>query len=507
MSRKLKQMQIRFKRKKGYITVYLTLLFGVLLPIPIALTEGAAAGASRLQAELVADLGIDSCFAEYHKELLRQYGLFFIDDSYGTPNGSVSQVEKHLEDYLSYNTAEEDSKKISGYYNLQRLKKQYLEIEEVSFATDKAGEVWKAQAVAYMKAKYGAGVIESIKNSISTAQDNGLLTQNPQAEMEQKRQEIHDIVERKKEETEETGETVDTGREEESFSFDKLMDMIQSWRAQNLFAVVIPENESVSQMGFQKEKVVSYRYPKNLCNEGSGLVKDENTFSWEEELLYNAFLLEKYGCFTKSKEDSCLSYEMEYILFGKENDYENLQACIERLTAVREVSNFLYLNTKDPVKKGQVKAVCTAICSFCMVPELSDALTQVTLGLWAYGESLTDVKCLLNGGKVPLIKEKGEWNLTFSSLLDVNSWRKDYGYGSKKATALSYTDYLAILLGCMDKEEKTLRSMDIVELDIRKTAGNKDFRLDQCIDSMLVSFGFTDQYRHNYVFTRYMRYE
>lgn len=498
-------MQTRFKKQKGYITVYLTLLFGVLLPLPLSLLEGVAAGAARLQAELVADLGIDSCFAEYHKELLRQYGLFFIDDSYGTANGSVSQVEKHLAQYLSYNTAEEESKKIAGYYNLQRLKKQYLEIEEVSFATDEAGAVWKAQAIAYMKARYGATFVEEIKNRIQMVEDNGLLSQDLEERLGQTQREMHDIIERKKEESE---EMVDTGREEESFSYDKLMDAIQSWKAQSLFAIVMPENETVSQMAFQKNKVVSYQYPQMLCNEGSGLPAElKNGFSLEEELLYNAYIMEKYGCFTKPKADSYLSYEVEYILFGKEKDFNNLQASIERLVTIREVSNFLYLNTKDPVKKGQVKAVCTAICTFCMVPELSEALTQVTLGLWAYAESLLDVKCLLKGGKVPLIKEKGDWNVSFSSLLHPNSWRQDYGYGSKKVTALSYSDYLTILLACMDKEEKTLRSMDIVELDIRKTAGNEYFRLDQCIDAMLVSFGFSDQYQHDYVFTRYMRYE
>lgn len=496
-------MQTRFKKKSAYITVYFTLLFGVLLPVPISLLEGVASGAARVQAEIAADLAIDSCFAEYHKELLRQYGLFFIDDSYGTANGSVSQVEEHLTEYLSYNTAEEDNKKIAGYYNLQRLKKQYLEIEEVSFATDEAGAVWKAQAIAYMKARYGTDFVEEIKNRIHTVEENEIWNQSLEESLDQTQREIHDIIERKKEDPE---ESVDTGKEEASFSYDKLNDAIQNWKGQNLFAVVVPEKETVSSMAFQKNKVVSYQYRNRLCNEGSGLAEKKD-FSLEDEILYNAYLTDKYGCFTKKKQDSYLVYEIEYILFGKEKDFDNLQSCVERLTAMREAANFIYLNTKDPVKKAEVRGICTAICTFCMVPELSEALTQVTLGLWAYGESLIDVKCLLKGGKVPIIKEKEDWNLSFSAILNPHSWSKDYGYGSKKMTALSYSDYLSILLGCMNQEEKTLRSMDVVELDIRKTAGNEHFRLDQCIDAMLVSMGFTDTYQHNYVLTRYMRYE
>ena len=90
-----------FKTQSGYITVYLTLTFAIILSLLLALVEGAAMGAARLQAELVADLGMDSIFAEYHRELFSQYGLLFVDDSYGTKKGSLSKVEKHLAEYMS----------------------------------------------------------------------------------------------------------------------------------------------------------------------------------------------------------------------------------------------------------------------------------------------------------------------------------------------------------------------------------------------------------------------
>ena len=67
-----------------------------MLSLLLTLIEGAAVGATRLQAELTADLGLDSVFAEYHRELLRQYGVFYIDDSYGNEKGGISRVEQHL---------------------------------------------------------------------------------------------------------------------------------------------------------------------------------------------------------------------------------------------------------------------------------------------------------------------------------------------------------------------------------------------------------------------------
>lgn len=76
------QTKSKFKSKPAegaYLTIYLSLTFGIVLSLLLALIEGATIGAVRAQAELVADLGMDSIFAEYHRELLNQYELFFID--------------------------------------------------------------------------------------------------------------------------------------------------------------------------------------------------------------------------------------------------------------------------------------------------------------------------------------------------------------------------------------------------------------------------------------------
>ena len=92
------QTKSKFKSKPAegaYLTIYLSLTFGIVLSLLLALIEGATIGAVRAQAELVADLGMDSIFAEYHRELLNQYELFFIDSSYGGSNGGIGKTETH----------------------------------------------------------------------------------------------------------------------------------------------------------------------------------------------------------------------------------------------------------------------------------------------------------------------------------------------------------------------------------------------------------------------------
>ena len=124
------------RKQSGYITVYLTFTFAIILSLLLALVEGAAMGAARMQAELVADLGMDSIFAEYHRELFSQYGLLFIDDSYGTKKGSLSKIEKHLSEYMSYNLNPQKGLTVVPGSNWIGLENIYLEIEEAAFATD-----------------------------------------------------------------------------------------------------------------------------------------------------------------------------------------------------------------------------------------------------------------------------------------------------------------------------------------------------------------------------------
>ena len=57
---------------------------------------------------------------------------------------------------------------------------------------------------------------------------------------------------------------------------------------------------------------------------------------------------------------------------------------------------------------------------------------------------------------------------------------------------LSYEDHLRVFLMLMNRQDKVMRSLDIVEMDIRQTLGNEHFRIDQCISYLKVGFGFSD---------------
>lgn len=424
-------MQTIFNHRyqNGYLTVYLSLLFGIVLSLLLALIEGAAIGAARLQAELVADLGVDSVFAEYNRELLSRYGLFFIDDSYGSDQGSISKVEKHLEDYMNYNMSK--TSEFSGYTSFLQIANPYLEIEEAAFATDNSAEVWKAQAVKYIKDMNGLSLITELKDMLLTVSGQQLITRNIEAEMEQNKQQIvHAMNEKTIEEREQVQADSVT---EQGFSLNHIIDCIDAWKGQGVLSLVMPQETMVSTQVIDSTNCISHRYAQNQYSKGSGLpdyVDKPNGIT--DELLYGEYLMKMLGCYGVEKENTTLAYEIEYVIFGKDKDIYNLRECAERLLAIREVSNYIYLSTMDSAKQTEAQIVAIIICTLCLIPECTEALKQIILALWACAEAVVDVKCLMQGGKVSLIKTKEEWNLGLQGLFSGDYFQSLTGKGSEK---------------------------------------------------------------------------
>ncbi len=492
-------MQMRSRRENGYLTVYLSLVFAIILSLLLALVEGAAMGAARLQAELVADLGIDSVFAEYHRELFSQYGLLFIDDSYGTSKGSISKIEKHLTDYMSYNMNPKKGILIPPGSNWIGLESSYLEIEEAAFATDDNGAVWKAQAIDYMMSRYGMDIIKGIQEQLQTVEEKQLLSRDLKQELTDYKASFENAL--KTEEIEETNQ-----KTKEGFSYDTIIDFLDGFSGKGILHLTVSEQESLSSAIMNRQEYVSYRAEQGNSNQGCGLPEYiETPEGLINELIFDEFLLEKYGFYGKEKEGSHLQYQIEYILSGRDNDISNLRECVERLFMLRSVSNYLYLTTVDTVKYKEAHVISMAISALLCLPEIEEVLTQIIVVIWSMAEAVVDVRNLLDGGKVPLIKAKGEWELGLTSMLH-GGLQTDKNM--TQTSGLSYKEYLRILLGVMiNQKDKAMRSMDIAEMDIRKTAGNENFRIDQCVDYLKVTFGFTGDRGQEYVFTRTMRYE
>lgn len=480
----------------AYLTVYLSLIFGIVLSLLFVLIEGAATGAVRAQAEIVADLGLDSVFAEYNREILEQYELFFIDSSYGSINGGIGMVEMHLADYMSYNMTPDKGLVMPLEDNLLALKNPYLEISEVSFASDDQCMVWKAQAVNYMKAVYGGDLVSMVKDQIDIVEQKGLTSQDVVGQTAAQREELDAFLEDK-------GIVEFDAESAEGYSYQKVSGIFDDIVGGGILARTLPGGKSVSGAVMDTGPYFSVRQKANTINQGIGLHdKADSVSGIVDELIYGEYLMRKCGSYANPKDEGLLKYQLEYILYGYNSDAGNLRRSAEVLFALRSAANLASIYM-DEGKQAQAETVAAVISTLLLSPELTEPIKTLILCTWALGEAMSDMQLLFAGNRVPLIKARGEWNTSMLGGLTGNLSGKGSG---NKTTGLSYQDYLRIFLGLMDTDAKAARSLDIVEMDIRQTAGNEHFRMDRCMDYMKVHFGFEDNNGHDFVFYKEMCY-
>lgn len=465
----------------------------------LALVEGAAISAARLQSELVADIGLDSVFAEYHRELWEQYELFFIDESYGTSRGSLDKVQAHLENYISYNTQPQTGQTFFYHHNFLELKSEYLEIGAVSFATDGQGEVLKSQAIDCMKDRYGVNYLAEIKNQLQQVTASSLTTLDVEQVIQDKRKQFEESLEQTQQE--EASEE-NYGYEGGGFSYQDILDCIDVMKGKGILNMTIREPQELSAVVIEKADYVSERMSEGNVNQGCGLPSDiDSPNGVDDEILFGEYLLSKCGSYTEPKEESLLAYQLEYILCGRSSDVANLRATAERLVGIRSAANYIYLVT-DQSKKLEAEVIATVICLLLRVDAI-EPLTYILLALWAYVEGIADVRALFAGEGVPLFKSEDSWRCDLSGILEGVFTDGEV----EESDGLVYEDYLRLLLLLANKENKVARAMDIMEMDIRQTTGNEAFRMDRCIDYMKVTFGFAGSRGEQFVFSRSMRYE
>lgn len=197
--------------------------------------------------------------------------------------------------------------------------------------------------------------------------------------------------------------------------------------------------------------------------------------------LTGQYIFDKFNSFVQNRGVSPLAYEIEYIIEGKKSDKENLDKIVNKIIIIREGFNLIYL-AKNSVKREEAYQMALAITGFTGMPVVIRITQFLILGAWAYAESIVDVKDLLAGYRVKLLKEENEWNLSLSGIKNLKSTDAK----REKRGGLSYEDYLRVMLFTQNKSEQILRIMDIIEVNIQNKY-NKNFKVSECMVGCSVS--------------------
>lgn len=108
--------------------------------------------AIRMQIELVSDAAMNSVLGEFHREMHKQYDMFFVDESYGTDSPSDQRVKEHLEKYISENYSQGGYIPFGYTRTFTGLKTDSLEITGTRCAADNDADAIRQQVYAYMSA-------------------------------------------------------------------------------------------------------------------------------------------------------------------------------------------------------------------------------------------------------------------------------------------------------------------------------------------------------------------
>nr|WP_296189551.1 DUF5702 domain-containing protein [uncultured Anaerobutyricum sp.] len=503
--------------EKGQITVFLALLFLVLLGFSWAVMEGVQNYSSSYLAEDAVKSAGENIMANYNKELFKNYHVFFLDPR--EKEYILSDGKEYINQYFSGNS----------FFNIHC---NSIEIVDEKTVVEENGLYLKHEIREWMKYREKKKRKDNIENIIKNVTGNDKDRQQCEkdvAEAEKKEQEVEksldadkvqedttDNIQEKAQETEEQPLSPEVIKERTTWK--EIKEAIQTLMKTGVlfYAVENPENlskQSISLdnlpsksrgdiLSFGKEELAdkisdfSLLNIKEIKNLFSGNISVDNNVLFTKDNYIVPYIEEYFSCYqvggqkkagkqpsnkTKGEADStgrALFYETEYLINGKSSDLENLKMVANQIMALRFMTNYV-LSGKNVYLKAQIDTMAAAVSGFMGMPQAMKAVQVLIRVALSYGESLLELHTLLTGGKIPLIKSQSNWNLELSTMVSQLKEKKPVKKGKEN---ISYQDFLKILLLLKGQSEGLCyRMMDIMQLNVAyKEPG---FLMEKCLFS------------------------
>lgn len=453
------------KRQKGSVTVFAALSMMLVASLLLALLESARVYGLDTCAGLLADLGIESVCGEYQEKLWKEYRLLCLDGAYGTDDFSIDRVSGKLYEHLSANLTREDRG-----INLLELQPSAVMPVSYELLTDGDGSVFFEAVSSYMKQNLpreaAERILENYQNGLAAEKESdGYSVENASDTIEK-------ALEERKAAEDGEGDGSSTEVEEGPQEVEENpLEIVLQLKQNAVLGMVVEQVETLSTSQISLEESLTHR----KLEKGNGTA--ERDTEWYERILVLEYAGEYFSDYTKPATDHALAYELEYLLCGKANDKANLEGTVIRLLALREAANIIHI-VGDSGKMNNALLLAEALAGFTGNVAIIKVVQAGIVAAWAYVESIQDVRALLAGDKIALIKSREQWTVDTENLLSSfqgTSKAKDCSNG------LSYQNYLKMLLFTKSQKELAYRMMDIMEQNLRLTPLYQDCRLDYMI--------------------------
>ena len=209
---------------------------------------------------------------------------------------------------------------------------------------------------------------------------------------------------------------------------------------------------------------------KVIGTAGSDTVKN----TWYDRAGMNCYLAEYMGNLRQPAEKGELCYELEYILAGKQNDAENIKSTFNKLVLIREMANLTYL-LSDVNKVKKVSEMAAILGGASANPAVAGAVELGILTAWAYAESILDVRTLVNGGKIAIVKSPAQWTCEAEAIAEITS---GYQMAKECSNGITYEQYLESMLFAVSEKEIAFRAMELMERSLQKLTECETICLD-----------------------------
>lgn len=481
--------KIFVREAEGQVTVFMALLFLVVVSLLMAQYHAAVFYTCQANAERAACLSVESFLAGYHRPLRDYYQILAVDGGFGQSTFQEEQLEEQLRGVFEKN--------IKDSYG--RAGESGASLEEPIF-TFLIGGDWefflREITLNRMEAAVSTG-IESImeqwkiKNGEAASSLNQKRADAAQAEREQAE-----------------GETPESGRQNaENSGKEPVTDprdfVAEIWN-QGILEAACPENFALSgkncpmtdvsfpEAGRKIQEHIDFKDDANiqelLEKWDSILAPEAGIRGIAEDGAVQMYIMEVFDHAateeSRIEHERALAYEVEYILAGNDSDSENLKTVLWKLLAFRSVMNLSHILLSG--EKGmEVRQTAAALSTALLLPQFTEVVAFLLKAAWAFAESLADCRTLLKGGKIPLMKDETTWYLSWEQMFRLDGHVLD---GNDGGEGIDYQGYLQMFLMLMNRDIKYRRMTHLMEKNIRLLPGYPEFRMNHCVYGVQAAF-------------------
>lgn len=480
--------------KKGEITVFLSIVFVLLLSFITGILEASVVQISKNKARLVMDRAIFSAFGEYNRELLDKYHVFALEGSYGTGIYEEENLIKRIHYY--------------GAADIQN------EISDIQYLTDHFAQGYREQILEYMEQKTGIAIVQDVSGIEEEWEEQEMQGKKLEEKEEDLLNQFDSALKEyeNNKETENETESTDELTIPEVETEGELFSFLDTMKQEGILSLIMPDNVEISNKTINLAQQVSNRQIRTGRGNFYGRA-DMNGI--KDRLLFCEYIMKNFECAVNGKDDQCsasenekektLSYEIEYILSGKQSDKSNLESVLMKIFLIRFPLNYACL-AGDSGRQSEARILSSALALLLLMPELEEIFCQLILLSWAAGESIIDLRTLMSGKKAPLVKTAETWQLPLSALFTLGTSFDHYD-GVDSEGGISYQTYLRGFLILKSTEDLAMKMLDRTEENINRNNENHYFKADQCITKVRFNSKIQIYGAITYQFPVYFGYE